>query len=80
MLRVCLEEGDLKQQKSTLTSIHSSSVKEQAEQYASSSISSLFVSYVGVLEIMFTNFSLIIQINIKSTKIHIREVEKCMYL
>lgn len=80
MLRVCLEEGDLKQQKSTLTSIHSSSVNEQAEQYASSSISSLFVSYVGVLEIMFTNFSLIIQINIISTKIHIREVEKCMYL
>lgn len=80
MLRICFEEGDLKQLKSTLISIHYSNVKERAEQYASSSISSLFVSYVGVLEIMLSNFSLIIQINIISTKIHIREVEKCMYL
>lgn len=73
------EEGDLKQWKSTLTSIHYSSVKERAEQYAYSSISSLLVSYAGVLEIMFSNFSLIIQINITSTKIHIREVGK-MYV
>lgn len=80
VFRICFEEGDLKQQKSTLTSIHYSSVKERAEQYAYSSMSSLLVSYVGVLEIMFSNFSLIIQINIISTKIHIKEVEKCMYL
>lgn len=39
LLGIRFEEGDLKQQKSTLTSIHSSNVKERAEQYAYSSIS-----------------------------------------